>query len=114
MVPAPNIKPPAEEDGGLTDGAGVYDSGAPVAWGVDVPKENGAAGVIVMAPSFGFNVGTGVALKLKPMLGAIAGVSDFFSAAETGVDPAPNAKGAAGVELAQAACLGSMGSITAN
>lgn len=61
--PAPNIKPLTEEAEPLADGAGVNDDGAPVpnenvappevdgAWEADDPNENGAAGVIALAPS---------------------------------------------------------------
>lgn len=50
------------------------------------------------------DAGAGVDTKLKPVLLVFVSVSFFFSAAGAGVDPAPNAKGTAGVVLAPACC----------
>ncbi len=105
------MKPLTEEDGALADGVGVNDDDATVpnenvappevdgAWEADVPNENGAAGGIALAPSYGLDE-AGVAPKLKLVLLSVVIVSFFFPASGAGVDPAPNAKGAEGVELA--------------
>ncbi len=61
--------------------------------------KNGAAGVIALASSYGLDEAC-VAPKLKLVLLAVVTLSFFFSASGAGVNPAPNAKGAAGVELA--------------
>ncbi len=106
--PAPNMKPLTEEDGSLADRVGVNDDDVPVpnknvappevdgAWKANVSNENGAAGVIALASSYGLDKG-GDAPKLKLVLLAGVTLSFFFSASGAGVNPAPNAKGAAGV-----------------
>ena len=101
--PAPNMKPLTEEDGALADGIGVNDDDVPVpnenvappevdgAWKADVPNENGAAGVIALASSYGLDE-AGVAPKLKLVLIAVVTLLFFFSASGAAVNPAPNAK----------------------
>ena len=69
-VPNKNVAPPQ------VDGA----------WKADVPNENGAAGVIALASSYGLDE-AGVAPKLKLVLIAVVTLLFFFSASGAGVNP---------------------------